>query len=71
MKYKYDKEADILVITLGNETPDFGEQRENVITHYTKEGVPIEIEILDASTTAIKMLEAIAKAKKSGERKNT
>ena len=65
MKYKYDKETDILVITLGDEKPDFGEQRENIISHYTKEGLPIEIEILDASKTAVKMLEAIAKAKKA------
>ena len=65
MKYKYDKETDILVITLGSEVPDFGEQRENIISHYTKEGIPIEIEILDASKTAVKMLEAIVKAKKS------
>ena len=64
MKYKYDKETDILVITLGSEAPDFGEQRENIITHYTREGLPIEIEIFDASRTAVKMLEAIAKAKK-------
>lgn len=65
MRYKYDKETDILVITLGDETPDFAEQRENIITHYTKEGLPIEIEILDASHTAVKMLEAIARAKKT------
>jgi len=67
MKYKYDPETDVLVITLGVETPDFGEQRENIITHYTKDGLPIEIEILDASKTAVKILEAITRTKKVGK----
>ncbi|MBS3077445.1 DUF2283 domain-containing protein [Candidatus Pacearchaeota archaeon] len=67
MKYKYDPETDVLVITLGVETPDFGEQRENIITHYTKDGLPIEIEILDASHTAVKILEAITRTKKVGK----
>jgi uncharacterized protein YuzE len=64
MKYKYDPKTDILVITLGTEKPDFGEQRENIITHYTKNGSPIEIEILDASKTSIEIEKAINSAKK-------
>ena len=62
--YKYDPKTDILVITLSGEEPDFGEQRENIITHYNKEGKPIEIEILDASETASKIIEIMFKAKK-------
>ena len=49
MKYKYDRESDILLITLSKEKPDFAEQSHNVITHYNKDGKPIEIEILGAS----------------------
>lgn len=54
MEYKYDNKTDILLIKLSKEKPDFGEQKENIITHYNKEGKPIEIEILDASKTAVK-----------------
>ncbi len=59
MKYKYDQETDILTITLSNEKPDFGEQKDNIITHYNKQGKPIEIEILDASKTALDMMKAM------------
>ena len=59
MKYKYDRESDVLLITLSREKPDFAEQTQNVITHYNKDGKPIEIEILDASETALDILKAL------------
>lgn len=52
----YDRETDILTITLSDEAPDHGEQNENFITHYDREGKPIEIEILDASTVILELL---------------
>ncbi len=52
MKYKYDRESDVLLITLGRGKPDFAEQKENIIAHYNKAGTPIEIEILNASKMA-------------------
>ena len=64
MEYKYDPQTDILLIKLSKEKPDFGEQRENIITHYNKRGKPIEIEILDARKTAAKIVETIFKKKK-------
>ena len=36
---------------------DFGKQSGNVITHYNKKGMPIEIEILDAKRTLIKAIQ--------------
>ena len=59
MNYDYDKDTDILTITLADEKPDFGEQRENIITHYDKRNKPVEIEILDASKTVVKILETM------------
>ena len=60
MEYKYDKETDILTIKLADEKPEFGEERENIITHYSsKDNKPVEIEILDAGKTVVKMLEVI------------
>ncbi len=64
MRYRYDAKTDILVLRLSNEKPDYGEQQGNVITHYSKKGKPIEIEILDASKISRKINEIIAKATK-------
>ena len=58
-KYSYDRESDVLLITLSREKPDFAEQSQNVITHYDKAGKPVEIEILDASTEAMNILKAL------------
>jgi uncharacterized protein YuzE len=65
MKYEYDPKTDILMLKLSAEKPDFAEQKENVITHYNKQGKPIEIEILDASRTAIKIIETIFGSKRA------
>ena len=64
MIYKYDPKTDILVLILGKGRLDFGEQRENIITHYDKKGRSLEIEILEVSKTAIKMMSTIMGSKK-------
>lgn len=64
MEYKYDPKTDILLIKLSSEKPDFGEQKGNIINHYNKKGKPIQIEILDARKTTVKMVEAIVQSKK-------
>ncbi|MBI5193622.1 MAG: DUF2283 domain-containing protein [Nitrospirae bacterium] len=53
MKIKYSKEADILLIELRDGTPvDSIDIKEGIILHLDGEGVPLEIEILDASKLA-------------------
>lgn len=59
MKYDYNRETDILTIKLSDEKPDFGEQSDSIITHYSKKGKPIEIEILDASETVLSIIKPI------------
>ena len=59
MKITYDRQSDILIIHLAGKRPDFAEQQDNFITHYAKNGVPVEIEVLDAKRTAKKMLAVI------------
>jgi hypothetical protein len=49
----------VLLITLSRGKPDFAEQSQNVITHYNRAGKPIQIEILDASATALDILKAV------------
>jgi len=64
MEYEYDEETDILLIKLSDEKPDFGGQSGPIITHYSKSGKPIEIEILDASETALSIIKPILSKKR-------
>jgi uncharacterized protein YuzE len=64
MIYKYNSKTDILVLILGKGKLDFGEQKENIITHYDRKGKPLEIEILDASKTAMEIVSAIIGGRK-------
>ncbi len=64
MRYDYDPETDILTITISDEKPEYGEQSGPIINHYSKDGKPVEIEILDASETALSILEPILKNKR-------
>jgi uncharacterized protein YuzE len=54
MKIKYSKEADILIIELRDGSPsDSIDLKEGVILHLDEGGLPLEIEILDASKIAM------------------
>ena len=53
MKIKYSKEADVLLIELRDGIPgDSIDLKEGVILHLDGQGLPLEIEILDASKIA-------------------
>ena len=50
MKIKYSREADIVLIELRDGKPvDSIDLKEGVILHLDNQGLPLEIEILDAS----------------------
>ena len=50
MKIKYSNEADILLIEFKEGTPvDSIDLKEGIVLHMDSKGVPIEMEILDAS----------------------
>ncbi len=61
MRYRYDRQTDILIIELKRQKPDFAEQAGNIITHYDKQSRPVEIEILGASRATRQMLKAMGK----------
>jgi uncharacterized protein YuzE len=51
LKIKYSNEADILLIEFKEGTPvDSIDLKEGIILHLDEKGVPIEMEVLDAST---------------------
>jgi len=54
MKIKYSSDADVLMIELRDGTPaDSIDIKEGVILHLDSEGLPLEIEILEASKLAV------------------
>ena len=54
MKIKFFKEADILLIELRDGTPaDSIDLKEGVILHLDSQGLPLEIELLDASKLTV------------------
>jgi len=66
MKIKYSEEADILLISLRDGTPeDSIDLKEGVILHLDHEGLPLEIEVLDAAK--LSMLKEISVATSFGE----
>ncbi|MEW6006869.1 MAG: DUF2283 domain-containing protein [bacterium] len=49
MKISYDRESDIMMLEVCGGTIDYAEELGSVIVHFTKEGKPVLLEILDAS----------------------
>ncbi len=65
MKYDYDSIDDILIIRIDTGKLHHGVQKGNVISHYSKEGKLLQLEILDASKEAVHMIHSILKSKQS------
>jgi uncharacterized protein YuzE len=49
MKIRYSRNEDILIIELSDEKIDYAEEMEPIIVHFTENGKPVMLEILDAS----------------------
>jgi len=49
MKYSYDKESDILAITVSQKPFDYAEEMGDFIVHFNKNNKPVYVEILNAS----------------------
>ncbi len=49
MKFRYDKEDDILMIWFSKEPVDYAEQGKDVIVHFSKKNRPVLMEIMEAS----------------------
>jgi len=49
MNIRYDREEDILIYEVSPDKIDYAEELDSIIVHFTKEGKPVLLEILDAS----------------------
>lgn len=49
VKISYEPEADVLMWEITNKPIDFAKEVGNVIVHFTKNNIPVLIEVLEAS----------------------
>ena len=61
MRIKYNREDDVLLIEISDEKIDYAEEAGNMIIHFSKDGKPVLIEILDASEFLTEIMKASMK----------
>lgn len=69
MKVRYSPGEDILMYEVSSEPIDYAEEMGSVIVHFTKEGKPVLLEILDASKFLTQTVEAKKRATLSTRRR--
>ena len=47
-KFTYEKEDDVLNVWFSHQKIDYAEQTGDIVTHFTQDGEPVYIEVLDA-----------------------
>jgi len=63
MKIRYDREEDIITLEVSSEKVDHAEEIGPIIVHFSKQGRPVLLEILDASEFIAETTRAMAKSK--------
>jgi uncharacterized protein YuzE len=63
MKIRYSRNEDILIIELSDEKIDYAEEMGPIIVHFTENGKPVMLEILDASEFIAKISKIAMRAK--------
>ncbi|MEP9412416.1 MAG: DUF2283 domain-containing protein [Candidatus Brocadia sp.] len=61
-KIKYSKDVDILMVELSDKPIDYAEEGQ-VIVHFSHDGEPVLIEVLDAKEFVLNMLSSVMKEK--------
>ena len=60
-RIRYSKDVDALLVELSQGTIDHAEESGQLIVHFTKEGEPVLLEILDARDFLLKSLSSLVK----------
>jgi len=63
MKIRYDREDDIVTFEVSLEKIDHAEETGPIIVHFSEQGKPVLLEILDASEFIAETARAMAKSK--------
>ncbi|MFZ1083292.1 MAG: DUF2283 domain-containing protein [Candidatus Kryptoniota bacterium] len=64
-KIVYEPEADILMWEMSKKAIDFASEVDNMVIHFSKDGVPVLVEILEASKFLSKANSLIGEEKSS------
>ena len=60
-KLRYSKNADALMIELSNKPIEYAEEEGQIIVHFSKEGEPVLLEVLDARDFVLNVLSSVVK----------
>jgi len=63
MRVSYDRDTDILMIEISDENVDYAEEAGPMIIHFSKDGKPVLIEILNASEILAEITKISMKAR--------
>jgi len=62
-KIRYSKDVDTLLIELSEKLIDYAEEEGQMIIHFSKDGEPVLLEILDAKDFVLNSLSSVIKEK--------
>ncbi|MBI5057631.1 MAG: DUF2283 domain-containing protein [Nitrospirae bacterium] len=62
-KIRYSKDVDALMVELSDKPIDYAEEEGQVIVHFSHDGEPVLIEILDAKEFVLNMLSSVMNEK--------
>ena len=62
-KIKYSKDVDALLIELSDKKIDYAEEEGQIIIHFSQDGEPVLLEILDAKDFLLNSLSSLVKEK--------
>ncbi|KFI34943.1 hypothetical protein HY00_08345 [Peptococcaceae bacterium SCADC1_2_3] len=62
-KIKYSRDVDILLVELSDKPIDYAEEEGQIIIHFSKNGEPVLLEILDAKDFILNSLSSVIKEK--------
>ena len=65
MKYKYDKESNVLAVTISNKPFDYAKEMGDFIVHFDKKNKPVYIEILNANRFLVNATTVLPKSAKN------
>ena len=62
-RIRYSKDVDALLIELSDKPIDYAEEEGQIIIHFSQDGEPVLIEILDAKEFVLNTLSSVIKEK--------
>lgn len=62
-KISYDSEADVLRVEISKRPIDYAREMGNIVVHFTKEGLPVYLEVLEAKRFLLRTERILEKAR--------